>query len=108
MALAIAVIWGIGLALPSAGYLAFPGLPFASVAQCAALALLLPVLVSARLRGSFEGTLTKLGRHTVRVALGLGVLIVLSKAVLLTAGGYEGFRACYRSLAGPPTGGGCE
>ena len=86
------------VALPSANYLTFAGIPFNSLPQYLLLVALLPVVAWPWLRRRWSAAV--LGWP----ALWIGVAIVavvggsLVKGALLVGGEYEGFAGCYRAL----------
>ena len=108
MARMVPFLLTIALALPSANFQIFDGLPFSRIPEFLGFVLLLPLVASRGLRRLHGGWLAS-WPPTVRVAMGtaLGVAIGL-KLLLLASGTAQGFLACYRSSLEPPVNGDCE
>ena len=104
----ILTLFAAAVLVPSANYLIFSGLPMDSPLEFTALILLMPLILSRRLRRLFSIALLGLG-HTFRMVLLACILLVLiAKLILMASGTYEGYLACYRSTLSDPPAGRCE
>ena len=108
MARWIPLLLAVVLALPSANFQVFDGLPLSHIPEFLAFVLLVPLLASRGLRRLYARWLGSWPRGA-RVAMGtiLGVAVGI-KLLLLASGTSEGFLACYRSPLEPPVNGPCE
>jgi hypothetical protein len=96
------------LALPSANYQQFDGLPFSRAPEFLVLVLLIPLLASRGLR-RLDHLWGAQWSPRLRAALAAVAMVALAvKLLLLASGTQEGFLACYRSTLEPPTSGACE
>jgi hypothetical protein len=95
------------LAVPSADYHTFDGLPASRLPEFLGLALLVPFVVSPLLRRVY-GRLIGAAWPAAHGVLVLGILALSVKMVLLASGTHGGFLACYRSPFAPPPAGPCE
>src|SRR5262249_35926773 len=96
------------LALPSANYQRFDGLPLSRAPEFLVLALLIPLLASRGLRRLPRRGIARWPPR-LRAALTVVAMVALAaKLLLLASGTYEGFLACYRSTLEPPAAGACE
>jgi hypothetical protein len=101
-------LFALVLALPSANYLTFDGLPLSRAPEFLALALLTPLLVARGLRRLHRRWLARWPRPLQGALLVFAIAAVAIKLLLLVSGTHEGFLACYRSPLEPPTAGPCE
>ena len=101
-------LFAVAVLFPSSNYLVFSGLPLGSPAEFAVLILLLPMMLSRRIRRLYKAALVG-RRRKIRLILLAGILLALmAKAMLLASGTYQGFLACYRSTLNDPPAGTCE
>ena len=101
-------LFAVAVLFPSSNYLVFSGLPLGSPAEFAVLILLLPMMLSKRIRKLYKAALVG-RRRKIRLILLAGILLALmAKAMLLASGTYQGFLACYRSTLNDPPAGTCE
>ena len=102
------LLFALVLALPSANYQTFDGLPLSRAPEFLALALLTPLLVARGLRRLHRRWLGRWPRSLQDAMLVLAIAAVAIKLLLLGSGTHEGFLACYRSPLEPPAAGSCE
>src|SRR5215470_11508022 len=96
------------LALPSANYQRFDGVPLSRAPEFLVLALLIPLLASRGLRRLHRRWIARWSPR-LRTALAVVAMVALAaKLLLLASGTHEGFLACYRSTLEPPAVGTCE
>jgi hypothetical protein len=94
--------------MPGAQIQQWDGLPLDSLPELLALAVLVPVALSRRLRAELVQLGARLHPRPVwAITLILAAVLVL-KAILLVGGPEDGFRACYSSPAAAAPPGGCE
>jgi hypothetical protein len=108
MALTIPVLLAIALALPSANFQTFDGLPFSHIPEFLGFVLLLPLITSRglrRLHWRWLASWPSGARAAIGIALGVALGV---KVLLLASGTTQGFLACYRSPLEPPVNGPCE
>ncbi len=88
------------LCFPSANLQLFDGLPISRLPEFAALAVAIPFLLLADLRGLQAAFWEKWKIRPAYLGLLLGVVLIV-KVVLFASGVYSGFSGCYRSGAVP-------
>jgi hypothetical protein len=96
------------LLLPSANLHRFDGLPLGSLPEAAALALLVPLLVSRALRRLLARLLGAWPAALRRGLLWAGAAALGAKLLLLVGGAHAGFLACYSTPLSAPPAGPCE
>src|SRR5262249_39138494 len=104
----VPLLLAVVLALPSANFQVFDGLPLSHIPEFVAFVLLVPLLASRglrRLHARWLGSWPRGARVAMAMVLGVAVGI---KLLLLASGTSEGFLACYRSPLEPPVNGPCE
>lgn len=80
------------LALPRSNTTLFDGVPFSACAEAAALALTIPLLLSASLRRLFTRWLATRGRRIGAVTVAAVLAGIMCKGLLLTSGPFAFFR----------------
>jgi hypothetical protein len=100
------VLWIGVLAIPSTAT-RFDGLPFSSIPEAFALALLLPLVLSAAHRRLLRHALARYPRWVGAALIGTALAAGALKLVLAPVRP-AGFLACYQTTLGPPLGGPCE
>jgi hypothetical protein len=108
MARMVPLLLAIVLALPSANFQIFDGLPFSHIPEFLAFVLLLPLIASRglrRLHARWLSSWPRAARVAMRTAVGVAVGV---KLLLLASGTSQGFLACYRSSLEAPENGPCE
>ena len=98
-------LWILAIFLPSANFQVFDGVPLGTIAEFAALVILMPLVASRGLRRLISDGVLRRWPVLARLLLLGALLAIVGKIGLLFSGGFEGFRACYR---GSVTGGACE
>lgn len=89
---------GAFVALPSANYLVFAGIPFDSLPQYLVLLALAPVAVWPWLRRRWCAAVASWRAPWIGLAIAALAGGALVKGVLFVDGGYEGFAGCYQAL----------
>ena len=108
MARAAPLLLAVVLALPSASFQVFDGLPLSTGPEFVGLALLIPLLVSRGLRRLHTRWIARWPRALRAALLSTAVLAVVVKLGLFASGTHQGFLACYRTSLEPPVSGPCE
>jgi hypothetical protein len=100
------VLWIGVLAAPTSAA-RFDGVPFSSISEVFALALLLPLVFSSANRRLLSRALTSSPSWSIAAIVGAVLCAAALKAVLATTRA-SGFLACYKSTLSPPPAGSCE